>query len=97
MEKIKLEETPKVELFDFGFSLTTEAELKRDEVESLKKTSQTLTATQQKLTALKDMFWPLLENLKKDPEKEIIRWPNRVPTIDNFMHKIETFIAQNPE
>ena len=43
---------------------------------------------QQKLKTLEDMIMPLLQNLKKNPEKEYIHWPNRTAIIDKQIEKI---------
>jgi|TARA_B100001093_G_C26291165_1_gene785320 hypothetical protein len=44
---------------------------------------------QQKLKTLEDMIMPLLQNLKKNPEKEYIHWPNRTAIIDKQIEKIK--------
>ena len=35
----------------------------------------------------------LLENLKKEPEKDTIKWPNRVPDIEKFQEKLQKIIS----
>jgi len=42
----------------------------------------------QKLRDVEDMILPLLINLKKNPEKEYIHWPNRTAIIDKQIEKI---------
>lgn len=64
--------------FDFGFSTHTEAELT---VENKKK-----------LLGLKAMILPLLNNLMKDSDKDVIRWPNRKQKIEEFIKKIDDYI-----
>ena len=68
------------DIFDFGFTVVDESEL-----EAVKKTQDTAndaeqlaTTTQDKLDKLYNAITPLLNNLKKNPEKEYILWPNRV-------------------
>ena len=84
---------------DFGFSLVSEAELKKHE-EMLKKkveeqskvVAKATTEAQIKLETLRDMIMPLLNNLAKDPEKEYILWPNRAEKIAAFIEKVNTFV-----
>jgi hypothetical protein len=42
------------------------------------------TTTQDKLDKLYNSIVPLLNNLKKNPEKEYILWPNRVEKVEEF-------------
>jgi hypothetical protein len=44
--------------------------------------------TQDRLDNLYNAIQPLLTNLKKNPEKEYILWPNRLDKIEEF----ETYI-----
>ena len=62
------------DIFDFGFTVVDESEL-----EAVKKTQDTAndaeqlaTTTQDKLDKLYNAITPLLNNLKKNPEKEYI-------------------------
>ena len=43
----------------------------------------------QKLNKLELMIIPLLNNLKKNPDKEYIFWPNRTTVIDGQIQKIK--------
>lgn len=74
--------------WDFGF--TTEEELKAGEVEL----QGQLTDTQVKLDGLRRMIMPLLLNLKKNPDKDIIRWAGaeRVKQIDAFIKKMDVYV-----
>lgn len=42
-----------------------------------------------KLRDVEDLILPLLLNLKKNPEKDIIKWPNRTVIIDRQIEKIK--------
>ena len=42
-----------------------------------------------KLRDLEDLILPLLSNLKKNPDKEYIHWPNRSAIIDKQIEKIQ--------
>ena len=74
--------------FDFGF--TSEDELKAGELEL----QDQLGTTQVKLEGLRKMIMPLLLNLKKNPDKDIIRWAGteRIKQIDSFIKKMDTYI-----
>ena len=43
---------------------------------------------QEKLTQVEKLILPLLVNLMKNPEKDTIKWPNRVPMIEKQIEKI---------
>ena len=72
--------------FDFGFTAVDESELKA--VKEAKDTAQKMAvgvdATQDKIDKLYNAIQPLLVNLKKNPEKEYILWPNRIEKVDQF-------------
>ena len=74
------------EIFDFGFTLVDEDELDTvQEIEQkVSETSSTVEATQEKLDKLFGAIQPLLNNLKANPEKELIKWPNRLEKIEAF-------------
>lgn len=72
---------------DFGFTFTDEDEITtpvysslNDQVDDLKK----------RLYAVEKIFLPLLENLARDPDKAIIRWPNRKEVIDRQIKKLKS-------
>ncbi len=72
--------------FDFGFTAVDESEL--EAVKQAKDTAQKMAvgvdATQDKIDRLYNAIQPLLTNLKKNPEKEYILWPNRIEKVDQF-------------
>jgi len=70
------------EIFDFGFSL--------EDSETLKSTAKE--GLVDKLEELQAMYEPLLKNLEKDPDKDIIRWPNRSEKIKEFRKRVQAFI-----
>lgn len=74
---------------DFGFTFAHEEEIietnkdyssLQEQVEDLKK----------RLIAVNKIFMPLLENLAKDPDKPMIKWPNRKEMIDKQIKKLNT-------
>lgn len=82
-------ETPEDD-FNFDFGFTSEDELKAGEIEL----QDQLGSTQVKLEGLRKMIMPLLNQLKKNPDKDIIKWPgaDRVKQIDTFIKKMDTYI-----
>ena len=74
------------DIFDFGFTAVDESEL--EAVKQAKDTAQKMAvgvdATQDKIDKLYNAIQPLLTNLKKNPEKEYILWPNRIEKVDQF-------------
>jgi len=79
------------ELFDFGFTFANEDEL--EVVQQAQQTNQLNTtaviSTQEKLDKLYNAISPLLNNLKRNPEKEYILWPNRLEKIEQFEDHIQ--------
>jgi len=80
--------------FDFGFTAVDEDEL--EAVQSVKNEASDASATAQeledKLNRLYNSILPLLTNLKKNPEKDYILWPNRVEKIEQFEDLISGII-----
>lgn len=77
--------------FDFGFSAVDENEL-----EVLQSTKATLESTAAVASDLEDRFnklynmvQPLLNNLKLNPEKDYIYWPNRLDKIEQFSDALD--------
>jgi hypothetical protein len=72
--------------FDFGFTAVDESELKAvQQTRALANDAEQMaTTTQDKLDKLYNSIVPLLNNLKKNPEKEYILWPNRVEKVEEF-------------
>jgi hypothetical protein len=76
--------------FEFDFGFTSEDELKAGELQL----QDQLGNTQVKLEGLRKMIMPLLLNLKKNPDKDIIKWngADRVKNIDAFIKKMDAYI-----
>lgn len=68
--------------WDFGF--TSEDEIKETKVKE----------TSTKLLGMKNMIMPLLNNLKKNPDMDVIKWngAERVKSIDAFIKKMDAYI-----
>jgi hypothetical protein len=71
---------------DFGFTAATEEELAEPLVSDVR--AATVEELKSKLLEVEKMIMPLLVNLMKNPEKEYIKWPNRVPVIEQQIQKI---------
>lgn len=74
---------------DFGFTFADE-----DEIIETNQTYSTLQEEvddlKNRLVAIQKIFMPLLENLAKDPDKPMIKWPNRKDIIDKQIKKLNT-------
>jgi hypothetical protein len=79
-----------IDQFDFGFTAVDEKEL--DAVQKLETTSSKADELEDKLNKLYNSILPLLSNLKKNPEKEYILWPNRTEKIEEFEAHIARII-----
>jgi hypothetical protein len=78
--------------FDFGFTAVNE-----DEFEVTKQVDIAKSAAayhEDKLNRLYRSILPLLQNLKRNPEKEYIKWPNRIQKIEEFEAKISQIVNQ---
>lgn len=74
------------DIFDFGFTAVDEDELSsvQQATSAAKEVEQVAQTTQQRLDNLYNAITPLLNNLKKNPEKEYILWPNRLAKVEEF-------------
>ena len=81
------------DFFDFGFTAVDENELDIVQKEQKKvaevgseaaRAAETARTTKQKLDKLYNAITPLLNNLKKNPEKEYILWPDRLTKVEAF-------------
>lgn len=70
------------DVFDFGFTAVDESEL--EVAQQAAEVATTAMTTQEKLDKLYNAVVPLLNNLKKNPEKEYILWPNRLQKVEEF-------------
>ena len=80
-----------IDKFDFGFTAVDENELEAVQKLSSEASSVAASAEQneEKLNKLYNAILPLLSNLKANPEKDYIYWPNRTEKVEQF----ETHIA----
>jgi len=83
-----------IDAFDFGFTAVDETEL--EAVQKLSTEASTVAATsaelEDKLNKLYNAILPLLSNLKANPEKDYIYWPNRTEKVEAFEDHIAGII-----
>tara|TARA_B100000035_G_scaffold308917_1_gene314296 strand:+ start:683 stop:946 length:264 start_codon:yes stop_codon:yes gene_type:complete len=79
------------DIFDFGFTAVTEDELQavQDAQKQVGDVSVEAQSTQDKLEKLYNSIQPLLNNLKANPEKDYIYWPNRLEKVEAFENFIQ--------
>lgn len=73
------------DMFDFGFTAVDE-----DELEAVQTAAVSASSTEEKLNGLYNTIIPLLNNLKKNPEKDYIFWPNRLAKVEEFENLLQT-------
>ena len=74
------------DIFDFGFTAVDEDELTavQDAQKAVGDTAVEAKTTQDKLDKLYNAIVPLLNNLKKNPEKDYILLPERLTKVEAF-------------
>ena len=80
--------------FDFGFTAVDEDEIDavQEVVASSSSAAAELKTAEDKLDNLYNAILPLLSNLKMNPEKEYIKWPDRTAKIEAFEDHIRKII-----
>jgi hypothetical protein len=73
------------DIFDFGFTAVDE-----DELEAVQKVSVAAESTEDRLHNLYNAIIPLLNNLKQNPEKDYILWPNRLEKVEQFESHLQS-------
>ena len=81
------------DIFDFGFTAVNEEELEIVQQASL--TMQEGVEVQARLETLYNAVQPLLNNLKKNPEKDYIYWPNRLEKVEAFEDYIFNIVSSD--
>jgi hypothetical protein len=72
------------DMFDFGFTAVDE-----DELEAVQTAAVSASSTEERLNGLYNAIVPLLNNLKKNPEKDYILWPNRLAKVEEFENLLQ--------
>ncbi len=78
----------KKEIFDFDFGMDFADDLQ----EVVADQSSKANAAEAKAQMMFDMIMPLLNNLKKNPDKPNIVWPDREKKIDEFIKKLQNVL-----
>lgn len=67
---------------DFGFSFANEDEVASEAV------SQDMENLKERLRTIRKNYLPLLQNLNKNHDKEMIKWPNRKEVLDKQIERL---------
>lgn len=67
------------DIFDFGFTAVDE-----DELSVVHESEATAKELEERIEKLYNAVIPLLNNLKKNPEKDYILWPDRLKKVEEF-------------
>ncbi len=83
------------DFFDFGFSAVDESELEsfQKATAEAEEASSAASTYEEKLNKLYNAISPLLSNLKKNPEKDYIYWPDRLDKVEKFEDLINKIIS----
>jgi len=76
----------KKEEFDFGF--TTEYDPSIELKDTVKNLTDESSKYKARMIKLYDTIIPLLNNLEKNPDQEMIKWPNRDKKVKEFKQKL---------
>jgi len=71
---------------DFGFNAVHETDVTDPLVNQVNQNADI--KIKQQLASVEKLILPLLVNLMKNPEKDYIHWPNRVPAIEKQIDRI---------
>ena len=79
------------DIFDFGFTAVTLDELGviQETTAQLESTTAEASEVKARLDSIYKAIQPLLNNLKKDPERDYIYWPERLTKIEAFSDHID--------
>ena len=73
--------------YDFGFTFSSEEEVVSSSVSPLE---EQVIELRKRLTSIRKMYMPLLEQLSQQPDKPFIKWPNRKQALDEYKVKLES-------
>jgi hypothetical protein len=71
---------------DFGFTFGNEDDIV---AEAIAPVSDEITDLKKRLEAVRKIYLPLLENLNKNSDQPIIKWPNRGPILTKQIAKLK--------
>jgi hypothetical protein len=78
------------DIFDFGFTAVTEEEL-----ETVQTATLVADDVQDRLERLYNAIQPLLTNLRANPEKDYIYWPNRLSKVEQFSDHLDKIYSDD--
>lgn len=86
------------DIFDFGFTAVDEDELQavQSAASAANAISEEHDALVDRLDRLYNAIVPLLNNLKKNPEKEYILWPDRLTKVEAFETHLQKIYKGDP-
>lgn len=70
---------------DFGFSFGSEDDIV---AEAIAPAADEITDLKKRLEAVRKIYLPLLQNLSKNSEQPIIKWPDRGPVLKKHIDKL---------
>ena len=70
---------------DFGFTFGNEDDIV---AEAIAPVSDEITDLKKRLEAIRKIYMPLLQNLAKNSDQPIIKWPDRGPVLKKQMDKL---------
>lgn len=73
--------------YDFGFTFADEEDITKPVYSSLNEQVDDL---KKRLQAVEKIFMPFLVNLSRDPDKAMIKWPNRAEVIEKQIKKLKS-------
>lgn len=71
---------------DFGFTFGDEDEIVANAIAPV---ADEITDLKKRLEAVRKIYLPLLENLAKNSDQPIIKWPNRGPLLQKQISKLQ--------
>ena len=79
------------DVFDFGFSAVTldELEVIQETTAKLEQSDAESAQLQDRLNKLFNAVQPLLNNLRSDPDRDYIYWPQRMQKIEQFSDHLD--------
>jgi hypothetical protein len=94
-ESMSTKQTIDMTNFDFGFTAMTEDELSvvQESKAQVEASSATAESAAAKAQIMYEAVIPLLNNLKANPEKDYIYWPNRYEKLDAFADQLHQILS----
>lgn len=79
-----------IDLDDYDFSFTSKESMIELQSTPVTNFVDDVDDLKDRLLQLREMFLPLLENLNKNSDTEMIKWPNRKHIIDQQIDKLKS-------